>query len=85
MKICLNHQVLVLHSFIVLKQLVTSLHLLVQIYELLYNLGIKKINVQHNTFDIMYLKNVMKEILCTFEDNSFQMNVESWGNRGNKV
>ena len=85
MKICLNHQVLVLHSFIVLKQLVTSLHLLVQIYELLYNLGIKKFNVQHNTFDIMYLKNVMKEILCTFEDNSFQMNVESWGNRGNKV
>ena len=54
-------------------------------YELLDNLGIKKFNVQHNTFDIMYLKNVMKEILCAFEDNSFQMNVESWGNRGNKV
>ena len=31
------------------------------------------------------LKNIMKELTCTLEDNEIEMNIVCWGGRGKKI
>ena len=53
-------------------------------YPILGSLSVVTSNLKKYSMHLIKINNMMKELTCILEDNEIEMNIECWGDRGNR-